>query len=126
MNWTVTKPISEQREEDDVCEHVLSGEAKAVKLYREMDSFGPVGGFVYCQACVDEMVAREEEEKVICYDCKESVKAKRSISWTPYDFYAPQGDTPINICYSCCDKATHIQRVERDMEMAEAEADYYG
>lgn len=51
MNWTTRLNVSFAQEEDDSCEHIEAGIAAPYRLEREMDSFGPVAGFLMCKAC---------------------------------------------------------------------------
>ena len=129
MNWFNTYgPQAARRMVDkglaDPCEHVERGEAEPVILHTESDSFGTVGGYAPCRSCEDKRREEEANETVVCRDCKEQKKRKETFQWKWYDFYAPQGDVPLTICFECRDKPTHKRRVQQDKWDREDEFGY--
>lgn len=131
MNWFTKTFVSTQPAEKKAaliaehggCEHVEQDNTLLFVVSYENDSFGSEG-YCMCEACYDAMIAEADEEEVVCYDCKKTVKVKDSIAWKWYDFYAPQGDEPLIICNECRTKEKHIERVRRDREDREEELDY--
>lgn len=106
----------------DFCGHTSHADHnKAVGYFYEEDSFGPVGHYIVCAECRDKMKHEEQQALVCCYDCKLSVMAKDSISWTPYDYYPAQGDVPTVVCTACTEQPKHQQRVARDNADYQAE-----
>ena len=130
MNWPMhrfIKSISQNDIDnalDGSCEHIAIGQPG--HLVGENDSFGPMVRYLECNDCYKETKRLEEEEEVFCTDCGCTVKVKDTISWKPYDFYAPQGDEPLIICNSCKVKETHLERVAYDKQNREAECGYLG
>lgn len=122
MNWFTNNVIAAQSEkykqdrfdEDGGCEHVEKDINLAYALRRENDSFGPVGSSVLCKACDDKADEEKGNETKVCCDCKQSVKVKDGIHWKWYDFYAPQGDTPLFVCKPCVLKEPHQNRIAQD------------
>lgn len=112
----------ETKNNADFCPHVSRRKLKhAVGFFYENDSMGPVSQYVVCENC---RVKGEEEidnTEEICWDCRKPVLTKDTIQWTPYDFYAPQGDEPLIICHECRKLPTHLERVERDRRDHDAE-----
>lgn len=132
MNWFtrsfvstvgISKKISFV-EQHGGCEHVQADPALLFAISYENDSFGREG-YCQCEACFDAAQVEADEEEVVCFDCKTTVKAKDSVSWKWYDFYAPQGDEPLIICNTCQTKEKHRQRVARDQADYEHEMARY-
>lgn len=133
MNWNTSSYIAghsverkkKLAEEDSCCEHVEADPSTAAYIYRENDSFGPVSSYVCCRACHETSEEEEGEEEVVCYDCKQTVKQKDTVSWKWYDFYAPQGDEPLIICNECRMKEKHLERRRKDQAAYEEEMARY-
>lgn len=117
MNWFVKNYGIKVTDMMDPCEHLQEGD-KAHVVHREMDSFGPVGEIALCEECenkrIEEKKASEEIETEFCFDCNAEKVLKEMREWRPYDFYAPQGDEPLNICEECWEKPKHQKRVALD------------
>lgn len=106
----------------DYCDHVTPETLEnAVGYYYERDSFGLAGAEIVCRVCRESSLKEEQEAPVCCHDCMRTVPLKESISWTPYDFYAPQGDVPTIVCLSCTNESKHKARVQRDNDDYQAE-----
>jgi hypothetical protein len=45
--------------------------------------------------------------------------------WKWYDFYAPSGEEPYQICRGCWDKPKHQQRMKEDERDAQEEDERY-
>lgn len=104
-------------EESDYCDHCSATDlSKAVGYFYENDSCGPVFRHIVCEECRAVCQKAEDEQPVMCHDCKLTVLVKDTINWRWYDFYAAQGDEPLVICKDCQGKETHIKRVARDRE----------
>lgn len=95
------------------CSHVTDKSEKLYAISYENDSFGREG-YCMCKNCWDSAEEKEGENDVVCNDCHRTIKAKDSIEWKWYDFYAPQGDIPLIICKDCEKKEKHIKRKESD------------
>lgn len=106
-------------ERADYCEHIEEGETLGLKYSMESDSFGPVAVFIQCEDCFEHK--KEQDRYNICYDCGED---KRTDQWRWFDFYAPQGDEPLEICDDCWDKPKHQQRMHKDYVNKCQDADY--
>lgn len=123
MNWTVRRMVTLTQkhidEADEVCEHLKVGD----QCYSigEQDSFGPVTRFYECAECHEKSLEEEEQELVFCNDCGKEHPRKETTEWRWYDFYAPQGDTPLTICDSCWKASKHQQRMARDAADEERE-----
>lgn len=109
-----------QDERWDHCEHLEVGDT-ATLVFCEDDSFGPVGRMAYCKECA--VIAQEEADNELeyCHDCGEEHPAKNVMHWKWYDFYAQQGDEPIQVCNGCASKEKHVKRVEKNIEDMNAE-----
>ncbi len=107
----------------DMCEHLKMGMVAPV-VYCEDDTFGPVMRYAVCQACYD----ASQEEECQCENCGRMVKTRQLRQWRPYDFYAPQGDVPLELCDICWDEPEHAQRIAENRRRAreELERDYEG
>lgn len=103
------------------CEHVESG-ATAVAVHTETDSFGPVMWLAVCQPCLDKDM--NELFDFPCIDCKEKKKVSEMRQWRWYDFYAAQGDEPLNVCDPCWNKPKHVSRKQRDHDFEYEELGY--
>lgn len=122
MNWFTSNIIAQYSvkrkqeliEQDGGCEHVEHNPELAYAVKRENDSFGVVGQYVVCQACDKKVDEEEGQVEHVCGDCKQTFKAKDGIAWKWYDFYAPQGDTPLMICNCCKVLPQHLGRVRQD------------
>lgn len=129
MNWFTNRVISgnsakhkqELLDQDGGCEHVVADINLAFEYRAENDSCGVVSSWVCCKECSDAADQAEGEEERVCSDCGKTHKAKDGISWKWYDFYAPQGDEPLEICNECRKAEKHIERVRRDREDYEQE-----
>jgi len=124
MNWMSKTSDARRWAEDgrsDLCEHVERDRTLAYTVYREDDSFGPVGRYVACKKCADK--ADEEEAASIyrCDDCGRDVQRRAGRMWRWYDFYAPQGDEPLFICNQCESGPVHTARKRRDREEEQRE-----
>lgn len=113
MNWFTKGYGIETTDMMDMCVHLKEGD-KAHVVHTEKDSFGIVGKMALCEQCNNERIEQEQEETEICYDCGQSKPNKEMNEWRWYDFYAPQGDEPLNICNECWDKDKHKKRIEKD------------
>jgi hypothetical protein len=108
--------------EDSLCSHVEVGETPYA-VFKEDDSFGPVGRYAVCEDCYKEEKAKEEEELVTCDDCKKKHPRKDVMSWRWYDFYAAQGDEPFEICNECWDLPKHSVRRADDAQVRKSESE---
>lgn len=106
---------------DSVCEHVQHGKAQQYAVFKEDDSFGPVGRFVVCKACFEEEQAKEQERTEVCDDCKQPKRKSVCGEWRWYDFYAAQGDEPLHICDDCRQLPRHKDRVVEDRRSRDEE-----
>lgn len=110
-----TNFTKEDKECSDYCPHVSHKKLKhAVGYFYERDSCGPVAQYIVCESCRVKCQEQEDNQEVVCHDCKQTVLVKNSIEWKWYDFYAPQGDEPIIICNDCRKLQKHIDRVAKD------------
>ena len=133
MNWFTTDYIANHSvaykkalaEEDSCCEHVEADPSTATHNRKEKDTMGTVASYVCCDACNEEAEKREDNELVVCHDCGKEVRAGDAIKWKWYDFYAPQGDEPLDICNECRRKPKHLERRRKDQEDYEAEMASY-
>ena len=118
MNWFVKWSVDEKSIDPraDLCPHVEEDVSKAFICHQETDSFGPVGQYVACKECNEELRKEEEEEKHHCRDCGNTVLMKNGRFWKWYDFYAPQGDEALFVCDECWTEPQHENRMERDNE----------
>lgn len=129
MNWftnrIVTGSTVERKQEllaqDGGCEHVEKDINLAYALRSEKDTFGPVSTWLCCEACDKAATEAEGEVEEVCTDCGKTHKAKDGIAWKWYDFYAAQGDEPLQICNECRKAEKHLDRVARDRADYEAE-----
>lgn len=129
MNWFITDYIAQHTferkkalaEADSCCEHVETDASVASHNRKEMDSFGPVATYVCCEACNAAAEEHEGEELVTCHDCGQEVKTKDALKWKWYDFYAPSGDEPLDICKACWVKEKHVERRRKDQADYDAE-----
>ena len=123
MNWPVTE--SAQGWLDDLradrWEHVQADPSTAYCTLGENDSFGPVDRYVVCRACAKSAREQEAAEQVRCRDCGGRHARRDGIAWRWYDFYAEQGDEPLQICNGCATQPKHQARVARDRAAYEAE-----
>ena len=123
MNWVVHRKVQlNQRminDADGVCEHVKVGDY--CHESGEQDSFGPVARFYECDACYEAAAKAAGEEEVVCHDCRKVVLRKQIREWKPFDFYAPQGDTPLEICDCCWKAQRHQDRMLHDRQNEDAE-----
>lgn len=133
MNWFTHRVIegvstelkAEYAAEDSCCQHVEADPAVAYELSREMDSFGPVSTHVMCKACSEAAEKAADEELIRCDDCGVEKPRKEVRTWKWYDFYAPQGDEPMEICTTCWSAEKHRERMRKDREDLEDELDSY-
>lgn len=133
MNWFVRTGVSGNSaahntkllNQDAGCEHVEKDIGLAYALRSEKDTFGTVGSYLCCKECDDLAETRDDELEEICRDCGKTHKAKDGIAWKWYDFYAPQGDEPLQICDECKKLPKHIERVRADRADYEAETGPY-
>lgn len=109
----------------DACEHVEADPTKAVHLFKEDDSFGPVGRYYTCEACREKTQKENDDADVTCDDCKGEFKKGETSEWRWYDFYAAQGDEPYVLCESCRKADKHKERVRKDRATREEEDEYY-
>lgn len=133
MNWFTRAIVSDKSaahkqkllDQDGGCEHVEKDINLAYALRAERDSFGPVSTWLCCKACEEAAEEAEGEVEEVCADCGKTHKAKDGIAWKWYDFYAAQGDEPLQICNECRKAEKHLERVRRDREDYEAEMGHY-
>ncbi len=125
MANVITKgfPNSDEDFSDSMCEHVEKDRTVAYRVYREDDTFGPVGRHVVCKECFE----KEEDQPFHspCEDCGQLKPSSEMKSWKWYDYYAPQGDEPLYICVECIKLPKHLERKRRDDEERQKEDDYY-
>lgn len=108
------------------CKHILEGQAQAYACFCEDDSFGPLTRYITCQSCHDEAKQEHAEQTTHCNDCKKEVKNTDMRQWRWYDFYAAQGDEPLDICISCWQEPKHQERIRQDkLDAAEEENGWY-
>lgn len=112
--------VSARDLEDSLCPHVEAG-VPAYAVFKEDDSFGPVGRYAVCKDCYTAEEASQEEEVVGCDDCHGRFPRREVRSWRWYDFYAPQGDEAYQICGACWDEPKHAARRAEDAEDRAAE-----
>ena len=128
MNWftkTNTAGASSEAKKLHVdnwggCEHVETDHNLLHIVQYENDSFGREG-YCLCKECFDKNQEAEDNEEVVCSDCKGTFKKIDTIRWTWYDFYVAQGDEPLCICKECRGKPKHVSRVARDKADHDAE-----
>jgi hypothetical protein len=121
MNWFTSKDVSnvslakkeEYAEENDACEHVIANPGLMTSISYENDSFGREG-YCMCDECKAKSEEEESDRDVVCCDCHLTMKAKETISWKWYDFYAAQGDEAMIVCNNCQRKDKHKARVRQD------------
>lgn len=106
------------------CEHILAATACAVAVLCEDDSFGPLTRYAVCKACHDKAKAEHNAQLVTCCDCKQHKPRSDVRQWRWFDFYAPQGDEPLDVCKACWDEPKHQSRLAQDRMDAQAERDY--
>ena len=106
------------------CEHVIENPSLLYVIQYENDSFGREG-YCCCKVCYDAGEQARQEEPTTCHECKQTFPRSETTTWRWYDFYAPQGDTPMVICNTCYAAPKHQARMARDREEAQAESDYY-
>jgi len=127
-NWFSTQHGTEAVkfavQNDSACEHVEADIGSGVAVLCEDDSFGPVGRYAVCQACLDEHHKSRSEEKVTCDDCKQVKLRSETRQWRWYDFYAAQGDEALVICSTCKSLPKHKNRVRKDRQARDEELGY--
>lgn len=106
----------------DLCDHLKVGDVATV-VHNEDDSFGEVCRMAECKECYDVTKAAEAIELHTCFDCGEDKPGSEMNKWRWYDFYAPQGDEPLDLCDTCLTMPKHRQRVQKDNESAAYEYD---
>lgn len=111
--YSITKALLDHPNSEH-CEHILQGQAQAYACFCEDDSFGPLTRYITCKPCHDKIKEEEAEEMVCCDDCKASKPRKIVSQWRWYDFYAPQGDEPREICETCWQEPKHQNRMKQD------------
>lgn len=117
MNWFTRehfKTASSLDEGIDLCEHLKVTPDQPTLVVYEKDSFGIVGGMAFCKSCKETEENKEAEKEQCCYDCKELVKEKDGMWWTPYDYLPLQGDVPTFVCDSCQSLPKHVKRLDDD------------
>lgn len=116
--WRITKNIRQEVIDGaDYCDHVTADDlSKAVGYSYESDSFGLVAALICCEPCRERFQAAEAEVPTTCHDCGQKHPRKEVTAWKWYDFYAPQGDEPIEVCNGCWTLEKHQQRLARDVE----------
>ena len=116
--WVMTStPRQEVIDGADFCDHVSAEDmCKAVGYGYESDSCGLVAAYICCQECCDAARKQEQEELVTCNDCGQRHPRKNVTAWKWYDFYAAQGDEPIEVCNGCWDQPKHQQRLKKDAQ----------
>jgi len=121
MNWFTKSYVSARTleakkafvAEHGGCEHVEADPSLLFCISYENDSFGREG-YCMCDACDDLALEQEDNEDVVCTDCKGTFKKKDTREWRWYDFYAAQGDEPYVLCETCRRAEKHRERVRRD------------
>ena len=81
-------------------------------------------GRVRCPVTKIRKGADEDEEMTFCHDCKKTEKAKETIKWRWYDFYAEQGDEALVICRECWKAPRHQDRMANDRAERDEEDGY--
>lgn len=123
MNWEVHKVVKLTSrmvdEADDVCEHLKVGDT--CHCIGEQDSFGPVSRFYECADCRKKSRESADEVMEFCHDCGTEHPRKDMRQWRWFDFYAPQGDEPLEICNCCWEAPKHQERMLRDRQNKDAE-----
>ena len=113
-------------DEADLCEHLQQeATAQAYAIFKEDDSFGPVGRIAVCKVCYDKSIQEHNEQTTCCNDCKQMKKNSEMREWRWYDFYAPQGDEPLEICTDCWKEPKHQERMRKDNQARKEEEAYY-
>lgn len=107
------------------CEHILGAKAQAYACFCEDDSFGPLVRYFVCQPCHDKAIEEHHQQKTCCNDCKQMVLNSKMRQWRWYDFYAAQGDEPLDICDDCWTGEKHQKRMKQDKLDAQDEEEYY-
>lgn len=120
ISYGNTSNLSEHElERADRCDHSMVDQALGVKFTRESDSFGTLDICIMCVECFEE--AKVQDRLNHCYYCGEM---KQTDQWRPYDFYAAQGDVPLEVCDNCWDEPQHQQRMDRDHRNYQEEMGY--
>lgn len=106
----------------DYCDHVTKEDlSKAVGYIYERDSFGYVFMEIVCEECRAKRQEQADDAMVCCHDCKKEHPRKVTTAWKWYDFYAPQGDEPYEICEDCWKEPKHQTRLANDKANYDAE-----
>lgn len=117
-----TKDYSDIVEGADYCPHVTSEDtSKAVGFFYEKDSHGYVGAVVVCEECRVEAQEEVDASPTQCADCGEYKPRKVVRPWLWYDFYAPAGEVPRNVCNTCWELPKHQQRMKDDADARDRE-----
>lgn len=118
-NWDTTYfPHDESTKviRDSACPHCENNPKNIYAIFKESDSFGPVSEYAMCKDCYSVEKEKIQESEVGCEDCKQMKKRSEVTPWKWYDFYAPQGDEPHNVCKDCWTKPLHQHRMAQDRE----------
>jgi len=125
MNWFTKGMIQpnsavkyvETHQDAGCCEHVESDPSLARGWVAENDSFG-CERTILCAACVATQNEAEDNEEVVCRDCRQTKLAKETHEYTWYGFNPLQGDESFIICDICAKGEKHLARIANDNEEA--------
>lgn len=112
---------SDVLERADRCVHAQVDLSLGVKYSMESDTFGILEVCVQCKTCFEE--TKRQDRLNHCHYCGAE---KETDQWRWYDFYAPQGDVPLEVCSDCWDGPAHQRRISRDNDNYEMDRDYSG
>lgn len=108
----------------EMCEHVEAGE-RALAVFSEDDSFGPVMRYAACDACTEKAEEEQNAEMKYCRDCAKTHRRDAGRFWRWYDFYAAQGDEALFVCNACWSAPKHKGRMADDLRRSREEDAWY-
>jgi hypothetical protein len=103
----------------------MDAQAQAYASLNEDDSFGPLTRYVVCLDCYTQHIEDHNNQKTCCQDCKQLKLNRDMRQWKWYDFYAAQGDEPMDICNECWTQPKHVNRMAKDKADYRAEMASY-
>lgn len=109
----------------EFCDHVQVNKSLAYVSLNEDDGFGPLSRYVVCKPCYEKAQQEYAEQSTYCDDCKQYKKNSQMRQWRWFDFYAAQGDEPVDICKECWELPKHEKRMSNDRAERQADDDYY-